>query len=318
MSDPFTLTVSPSLAAIQSALAANVSTPGKVVIAVSDGVLVGGTLNNITGMSSRASNVLIRPVNIGGVKNSGMIHNNCDGTSLAHFVGDGWYLGGTKNQSAINNVISKGTQCKVFQPVGYEVIGNIALNRITTGSDRIQVVGTNGLHWANWWEGKDRDLSISPAPHVDTMQILGHSGFFTMKNQYHGGAGSNAAFFYKQDQQGGLPEPQITLDTVYFAQNPSLGTNDVLILLYGSGQTVTMKDVISQRNIRIEFSDTRSAWDSTYVPFSVTGCRAQKYSLLNSSGVDIGTPPTGGVTIGTTALPTFIPPTWWDHSWDSL
>jgi len=326
MQDPIDVTVNPDdWNALNGAILNNRTKP-RLVVAIGDGTINPDSSSKlvaaVAGLGDRAQNVLIRPLHIGGVKCNGLFRVNAGGVTIAHMVGGGFYLNGDKNNAAVNNVLDKGSQSKVNGVVGYELCGNVALNRTTTGSDRIQIIGTNGKIWRQWLEGKDVNTSISPTPHVDGMQVLGASGYLQISNEYHGGSGNNAAFFYKQDVQNGLPEPTITLDTFWCGQSPQ-GTNDITIILYAGGMSLTMNKVISQRNLRFRNHVSDTADLSFMTALNVTDCQAQSYQLLkDSDGKKIVNNPTTGVTLlsSAPAAPKFVRPTWWrsDLGWDSI
>jgi hypothetical protein len=329
MQDPIDVTVNPDdWNALNNAIVSN-RTLSRLVIAIADGTINPDSktnlINAVTGLGDRAQNVLIRPLHVGGVKNNGLFRVNAGGITLAHMVGGAFYLAGDKNCAAVNNVLDKNSYSKVNLVVGYELVGNICKNAGgPSTSDRIQIIGKNGKIWRNWFEQKTADLTVTPHPHVDLMQILGHSGYLQILNEYHGGGGNNAGLFYQQSTQGSLSdtsEPSITLDTVYVAQSPQ-GSNDIMIVLYSGGMSLNMTRVVSQRHLRLRNAVANSSDLSFMTSLTATDCSGQDYDLLdNATGKHIEYNPTPGFTVvpapGPTP-PTFKPPTWWDHSWDTI
>lgn len=325
MSDSITATIALNdFAGLHNAIAANVNNPNPVVIALADGTWnFNGSGTNpiaaVSGVSARSQNMLIRPLHVGAVDTPGDIYTYCGGLTFAHFIG-GFYLAGDANLAVANMVIKKDFQVKIGAVNGWEMVGCVAKNRATTDNDRMQIGSTssaakNGKMWRNWLEGKD----VATTGHVDNMQVSGHTGYLQITNTYFGRSGNNATFFFKEDQQNGMPQPQITIDTVWLGYAAE-GSNDFLVYLYGAGETLTFKNMICERNLKLRYPSTSTAtsWDPTFVPTTTTNCRAQSYELLNAGGSVIATNMTPGVTLGTSTAPTFTPPSWWQSAWNTL
>jgi hypothetical protein len=76
---------------------------------------------------------------------------------------------------------------------------------------------------------------------------------------------------------------------------------------------------VSQDSIILRLRSGSQAWSDSYVPTTAVDCKAASYVYADSTGKLIQSSPTPGVTItpGIVA-PTFAPPTWWNHDWDTL
>jgi hypothetical protein len=288
-----------------------------VVIALAAGNWTAGSanpINDVTGLAARSQNILIRPVTIGAVT-CGQWRVHASSITIAHMVGGSWYSDAPKNFCAWNNVLAADMQSTVNVGDTYELVGNVKPNIGTADTDCMQIHSTNGLIRRNWIAGKNR----ATTGHVDGMQITGHSGYLKIQNHFQGGGGSgqNSAIFFKEDSQSGAPQPQIEIVDTYIGH----ANNDLYLELDGGGQTITLTNVMSQFSIRLRLRSGSQAWDPAFVPMTVSGCQAQQYSYLSSTGTKISSNPTSGVTIVPSpgpALPTFTPPTWWDHAWDTI
>jgi len=321
MQDPIDVVVNPNDWSALNGAILNNRTKSQLVVAIADGTITPGNtanpINAVTGLGDRAQNVLIRPLHIGGVKVSGLLRTNAGGITLAHFVGGGFYVAGDKNCAVANWVQDAATQSKAINCDGLEIVGLVKRNMADSNSDCLQLGGglNNVTVWRHWIAGKNRLTD----GHVDTVQVLGVSGYCRFENGFHGGGGTgqNSTLFYSLEQQSGAPMASLECTDMFFDHS----NNDCYVKLIGGGEAITFTRVKSRNSIRLRNGSSTAAWDPAFVPTTMTDCEAQSYSYLGNDGKTISSNPTPGVAIVAAPgpdLPSFVAPTWWDHSWDSI
>jgi hypothetical protein len=311
---PITTTVS-SIAALNTAIAANVNTPGAVVIGLTDGNYADSsiTINNVSGMSARSQNILIRPVNPGAVTFGGQLKDSCDCTTIAGFTG-GFYLNGTTNQRAARMYLPSSSNWTVNGVNNCEIVECVATDRPTVDSgdrgdiksanDTVNIPPRDITITGCWFEGLN--ISSTGTGHVDNLQVLCMSGSFTMKNTYIGGGGNSGTILYKNDFQRSNPYADVSYDTCFLGHDTS-GSDDFWNGLY-TINSLAISHVRCTGGTKMVIQDTTWNPPCPITMTDVQGSNLKWISKPTGAGHTLTLP---GFTINTgLTTPAFVKPPW--------
>lgn len=310
---PATTRVS-SWPAVRNAVRDLASASGPVVVELADGGDWSSPgLPATAGMDGRSSNILIRPANPAGlVTDLGDI--SCSRVTLAGFIGS-WALRAGDQAAIVRHTIRRTQQVIIGHgldgddgPSGYQILDLASPVRDVAAGDRLHVEGgRDGLWRGGWTMGKLRpDGSGS---HVDTLQITGHTGFLRFEHWFFGHAADSATIIAGWEQQGSVPMPDITFDTVYSQQKDADKGNDILVKVRAGGSW-TWRNVRSDGTLNMNIPSSGASYDPPCpVEFDNVAVRTLKFTDSARKGHNLSLP---GVTTGASpAVPEWLRPAWW-------